>query len=373
MAGRRSRPSNVRARRPTVERLEDRQLLASATLAAVNQFGAPSIFTLDAAGDVYYNFYVPPSGSTGGYWNGFTAIGTGVSGQALSAGTLLVSTTLRPDVFLLNTSGDIYFNYQTDSGQFAGWSPVAIGVGASAISTGTIPIYNEPYLFLLNGAGNVYYTQETSSGSWTPFSAVGVGVGGYAIASGTVRVSTFPNVYEPYLFLLNGAGNIYYTQKTTSGSWENWIPVGVGVGVDAISATSLNNRPTVFALNGANNVYYNFKTSSSNSFIGWVPIGIGMDATSLDTVVASSGNYAFLVNGSGAVWSSFGNFGTWSTWFSLVPSDQSTPALAVTIAVTSYPTDSPIAFMVGSDGDIYWNFQPSFAAWEGWQLIGAQP
>jgi hypothetical protein len=361
-----SRPSLLRRARPAVEVLDARQLLASAMLAPVNQYGAPSLFALNPAGNVYYNVY-----SSSG-WGGFTPIAIGAGGRAISAGTLLVSTTIRPDIFLLTTSGDIDFNYVTSTGQFSDWSPVGVGVGANAISTGTIPLVNEPYLFLINGTGNVYFTERTASGSWTPFSQVGIGVGAQAIASGTLRVSKFPTVFEPYLFMLNGAGDIYYTQENTSGSWMAWRPVGVGVGVHAISTTSLNNVPTVFALNGAGNIYYNPKGDGS-SFIGWVPIGVGLDATALSSVVASFGNYAFLINGSGDVLSSFGNFGTWSKWFSLVPSGSSRPAAAESIAVTSDPTEPPVAFMAGSNSNVYWNYQTSFATWKGWQLVGAEP
>jgi hypothetical protein len=200
-----------------------------------------------------------------------------------------------------------------------------------------------------------------------------VGVGAAQISTGVIQVSLAPTIYEPYVFMINGNNDVFFNVRNPNGTWRGWSPVGVGVGAAAISAVTLNNRPYVSMLNGAGGVYVNFGLSSQK-WAGWSPVGTGsgngaLPAFAMASVGSSYSLYDFAVNGAGQVNSTFGNYGTWSTWFGLgaLP-----PGVATTsIAVTSNPIFAPFAFVIGSDGNVYWNFQSAWAKWIGWTSLGA--
>ena len=315
------RPPSGAARRrsytPVCERLEDRQLLAAAAIAAIEQYSIPSVFAIDGSGNLSYNFLTINSLGQAS-WNGWSQISGGIV-TAISPGKVLVNGLLRPNIFLLNSADNIYYNYETVRGNWNGWSPVGVNVGATAISSGLIPLTNAPYVFLINTAGSVYYNYQTTGGAWAGWSAVGVNVGASAISTGVLQVSSSPAYFEPYVFMLNGANDVYYKIRNTNGTWSNWSPVGVGVGAAAISAVSLSNRPYVSMLNGAGGIYVNFGLGNG-AWAGWSPVGIGSGsgatpAIEMESIGSDFSMNDFAVNPAGQVYSTFGNYGTWSAWF----------------------------------------------------------
>jgi hypothetical protein len=368
-AGRSSRALRGRSSHPAVEALEGRQLMTAAAISAVQQYGIPSIFSIDQSGSVSYDFLTVSGTQVG--WNGWVPVSGGVDATAISTGTVLVSPTLRPYVFLLNSADNIYYNVGMGGGSFTGWSPVGINVGATAISTGVIPIANNPYVFLINTAKNIYYSSQTANGSWAGWSPVGVNVGATAISTGVVQVSTSPAIFEPYVFMTNTARDVYFEVRNTNGSWSGWSPVGISVGALAISALTLHNKPYVVLQNDAGNIYVNFEPSKG-TWAGWSPVGKGTGATpalEMAATTSDSSIYNLAINGAGQVNSTFGNYGSWSSWFGLgvLP----TGVLATTVSVTSGPVSAPFAFTIGADGNVYWNDQSSWAAWNQWASIGA--
>ena len=150
-----------------------------------------------------------------------------------------------------------------------------------------------------------------------------------------------------------------------NGTWSNWSPVGVGVGAASISATTLANKPIVSMLNTAGNIYVNTQ-SKSGSWLGWSPVGMGTGsgatpAASSLAIVSSFNNYEFASNSSGQLYSTFGIYGHWSTWFSLQSLPTNVPAVAFT--ATSAPNNVPFVFAIGSDGNVYWADQINWATW----------
>lgn len=353
-----------RAARFVVETLESREMLTGGMLAAVNQYGLPSQFLLSPGGSVYYNSINTSTGK----WNGWVALGISLGGERISAGTFLDSATTQPYVDLLNSSGDVYFNSLQSSGTFSGFSPVSVGAGLTQISTETLPIYNAPFVFATNTRGDVFYTQRSSTGAWTGLSPVGIGVGARSLAAGAVQLNASPLSFEPYLFMLNGAGNVYFTERSVSGSWTPWSAVGVGVGGRSISSIVLDNTPMVTMVNGANNVYTNQATGPGTWF-GWSPVSeTGVGAQVATGTVANFTPWTLMVNGAGALATSYGGAGAWTTWQNL---GAAPPAAAY--AITANPGNAPFAFIVGIDGYDYWNYQNQFATWNGWIKIDVAP
>ena len=306
---------------PLVRGLEGhRQLLAAAaTVVGVQQYGLPSVFAIGSTGNVSYNFLT--STSTGIQWNGWAQVPGGIGATSIATGTMLTSGIVRPYVFMVTGSQSVYFNQINSSGNFSGWTPVGIDVGAVSISTGTIPITNSPYVVMVNANHDVYYNSRLSNGLWSGWSPVGVGVGAVSVTTGVMHTSLAPTFYEPYVFMMNTARNVYYKVRNVNGTWGNWSRVGINVGAVSISATTILNKPTVTMLNTAGNVYINAQ-AKPGSWLGWSPVGAGSGsgatpAVASQAIVSSFNNYELAINTSGQLFSTFGVYGHFSPWFAL--------------------------------------------------------
>jgi hypothetical protein len=371
-AGRGATAGRRREFKPVGEPLEGRELLAAATaVSAVVQYGIPSVFAIGNTGNVSYNFLTVQNGQT--VWNGWNLIPGGIGATAISTGTVLATPYLRPYVFLVNGAENIYYNSINSTGNFSGWSPVGINVGAVSIATGVLPISNSPYVVMINGDDNVYYESQMSNGAWAGWTPVGVNVGAVEVSTGVIQASLAPAVYEPYVVMMNTARNVYYKVRNLNGSWSNWSPVGVGVGAASISATTIANRPNVSLLNTAGNIYINTQ-SSSGSWLGWSPVGSGSGsgatpAIASSAILADYNNYEFALNGSGQLYSAFGVYGHWSTWFGV--GTLATGVSATSFSATAAATSIPFAFAIGTDGNVYWADQSSWATWSGFASLGA--
>jgi hypothetical protein len=199
---------------------------------------------------------------------------------------------------------------------------------------------------------------------------VGINVGALSIATGVIQVSSSPAIFEPYVFMINGANDVWYSQRNENGSWTAWSPVGIHVGAASISATTLANLPYVTMLNGAGNVYLNFR-NSNGSWAGWAPVGSGgggTPAAQMSAINADSTIYTFSLNSSLQLYSTYGGFGTTVAWFGLgaLPGGVD----ATTISATANANTAPFAFTIGTDGNVYFNEQPSYATWDTWENIG---
>ena len=349
-------------------------MLAPATvISAVQQYGIPSVFAVGSTGNVSYNFLVQQNGQVG--WNGWTQVPGGVGATTIATGTVLPrnSTIVRPYVFMINSAQNIYYNSINSTGAFNGWTPVGVNVGAVSMTTGTIPIVNSPYIVMINGNHDVYYNSQTSNGGWSGWVPLGVGVGAVSVATGVIQTSKAPTFYEPYVVMMNSARNVYYKVRNSNGTWSNWSPVGINVGAASISATTISNVPNVSMLNTAGNVYIN-KQSSSGGWFGWMPAGAGSGsgatpAVSSLAILSSFNNYEFALNQLGQVYSAFGTYGHWSTWFGLGNLPNGLSAVAMT--ATSPPNSIPFAFAIGTDGSVYWADQIAWAQWSGFASLGA--
>jgi hypothetical protein len=370
----RSVESRRRGFKPHTESLEGRDLPAAAiALSALQQLGVPSLFAVGSTGNVSYNFLNFSSGQP--VWNGWVQVPGGVSATSISSGTLLPPNTSLPlpYVFMVNTAQNVYFNTINTSGSFNGWTPVGMNVGAVSISTGTLPISNTTFVVMINGNDDIFYNSRLSSGVWTGWTPIGLNVGAVSIATGVIQASLAPTFYEPYVFMTNTAHNVYYKVRHPNGTWSNWSPVGVGVGAASISATTLANRPIVSMLNTAGNIYVNTQ-SQSGSWLGWSPVGMGTGsgatpAVSSLAIVSSFSNYEFASNSTGQLYSTYGIYGHWSTWFALNSLAPNVNAVAFT--ATSAPNAGPFAFAIGSTGSVYWADQLSWATWSSFASLGA--
>jgi hypothetical protein len=368
----RVRAGRRRQFRPVGERLEGRQLLASAVaVAGVQQHGIPSVFAIGSTGNISYNFLTSQNGQT--QFSGWTPVPGGIGATSIATGTMLISGTVRPYVFMVDSAQNVYFNQINSSGAFNGWVPVGIDVGAVSISAGTIPITNSPYVMMINGNHDVYYNSRSSNGTWSGWSPVGVGVGAVSVATGVIQATHSATVYEPYVFIMNTGQNVYYKARNVNGTWGNWSPVGINVGAVSISATTIVNKPNVTMLNTGGNVYSNAQ-AKPGTWLGWLPVGAGSGsgatpAVGSQAIISSFNNYELATNTSGQLFSTFGVYGRWSTWFSLasLPAGVST----VSFTATAAPNLIPFAFAIGTDGNVYWADQTSWAAWSSFASLGA--
>ena len=163
--------------KPVVQPLEGRELLASVVaVAATAQYGIPSVFAVDSAGNVSYDYLTSSNGIIG--FSGWAQVPGAVNAKTISTGTVLTAGAQRPDLFMINSADNIYYTSINSSGGFNALSTVGINVGAVSISTGTLPITNAPYVVMINTAHDVWYTYQLSNGTWAGWSPVGVGVGG---------------------------------------------------------------------------------------------------------------------------------------------------------------------------------------------------
>jgi hypothetical protein len=370
--GRRPPAGRRREFKPVGEPLEGRALLAAAVaVSALQQLGIPSVFSIGSTGNVNYDFLTIKDGEPA--WNGWTLVPGGVGVTAISAGTVLTSAIPRPFVFAINDVGDLYYNAINSSGNFKGWTPVGLSVGAVSISTGTLPITNTPYVVMINTNDDVWFNSQLSNGTWAGWTPVGQGVGAVSVATGIVQASLSPTVYEPYVFMMNTSRDVYYKVRELNGSWSNWSPVGVGVGAASISATTISNKPNVSLLNTDGNIYINAQ-APSGAWLGWSPVGGGSGSGATPAVaslaiISSYNNYEFALNPSGQLFSSFGTYGRFSTWFGVGVG--ATGVNAVAFTATSTGSSGPFAFAIGNDGIVYWADQTSWASWSTFASLGA--
>ncbi len=374
LAHRKSKSGPRRDFKPATEPLEGRDLPAAAiALSAVQQFGVPSVFAIGNTGNVSYNFLEIVGGEP--QWNGWTQVPGAVGATSISSGTAIVSgsTVPLPYVFLVNSAQNVYYDSLNRSGSFNGLSVVGMNVGAVSISSGTIPLTNTPFVVMINGNDNIYYTYQVSSGAWATWTPVGGNVGAVSISTGVIQTSLSPTIYEPYVFMTNTAHNVYYSLRQKNGSWSTWSPVGVGVGAASISATTIANKPSVSMLNTAGNIYINTQ-SSTGSWLGWSPVGTGTGsgATPADAqtaIVSSFNNYEFALNSTGQLYSTFGVYGHFRPFFPL--QTLASGVSAVALNATSAPTAAPFIFAIGTDGNVYWADQVSWATWSDFASLGA--
>ncbi len=222
---------------------------------------------------------------------------------------------------------------------------------------------------MINGGNSVYFNSQTSNGSWAGWSAVGVGVGASSISTGVIQVSTSPAIFEPYVFMINGANDVYYNQRTKTGTWTGWSAVGLNVGASSIAAVTYHNQPTVSMLNGGGSIYLNSRISNG-AWSGWSQVGTSTGATpavQMAAVAADSVIYNFAVNHSAQINSTFGIQGSTTAWTGLGPLPGAVSP--TTIAVTSDSAMAPFAFTIGADNKVYWNDQSSWATWSQWASL----
>jgi hypothetical protein len=416
--------------RPVVDLLEDRQLLSLPAISAIQQYGDPSVFAVDDFGNVSYDFLEDVNNEP--EWSGWNQIPGGVDATAISTGTVLMSGVTRPYIFMVDSTGQVSYNFQNSSDQWNGWVPVGGDILATSISSGVLPVLNQPFVFAVDTAQNIDFNYLTSNGTWAQWSTIASGAGATAISSGFVQASVSPTAYEPYVFALNTSGNVDYTQRNTAGSWSALQPVGNNLTATAISAQTLHNEPYVFALTTSGSIYSNNLTTASDpvstapvkaraakvhgekasisakhahhkvakvvqarahvkarahskhnqsvssassttvTWAGWSLVGAGSaptPASAAPSVVGAFTNYAFALNSAGSVYSTFGTSGLWSSWLNL--GALSSGVSAFSIAVTSAPNNNPFAFAIGTDGNVYFVDQTAWATWGTWTSIGA--
>ncbi len=131
---------------------------------------------------------------------------------------------------------------------------------------------------MINGNHDVYLQfagQQRRLAGWTP---VGVGVGAVSVATGVIQTSQAPTFTSRMSFMMNTARDVYYKVRNANGSWSNWSPVGIKVGAESISATTIAKRAERFdAQHGRQRVHQ--QAVFLGGWLGWSPVGAGIGIT----------------------------------------------------------------------------------------------
>jgi hypothetical protein len=126
-----------------------------------SESGTPAVFEINQSNNLYYDYY------TGTAWSGWTRIGpTGVGATAISA------TNFRdtPAVFFINGSGQVWYYYQENSTTWS--SALELGGDVGALQIDVTTYYDgttqQPVVELLNSSGDVYYDYFiTADNAWS--------------------------------------------------------------------------------------------------------------------------------------------------------------------------------------------------------------
>ena len=225
-AGRRPRGSQPRFQQAISSRFSSRwkagSLLASGGLRGRSNTAFPLSSPSATPGIVSYNFLTVKQRSSRLEWMdaGSSAESTRPPSRPEPSSSARFS---APYVFMMS-SNNVYYNYLTGNGDCSGWSPAGVNVGAVAISSGVIPITNEPYVVMINGNNDVFYNYQvrTDLGGMVGCGSECRGAFRSRRASSRCRLS--PAIYEPYVFMIEyGRNDVFYKLRNENGSWSGLV------------------------------------------------------------------------------------------------------------------------------------------------------
>ena len=111
----------------------------------------------------------------------------------------------------------------------------------------------------------------------------------------------------------------------------------------------------------------------NGSWLGWASVGAGASpgpAVAMSAVVSDFGINEFALN---RCWPAL-----FDLWDQLRTGTHGSAWAALRAGVNARvtfrclnPATAPFAFAVGTDGNVYWNDQPSWATWSTWASLGA--
>ena len=292
-----------------------------------NQDNTLEVF-VPTSGDVYHDWQVTPSGG----WHGWADMGSGSTGLTdihvgQGADGALVA-------FGLNSSGELYYSRET--GPRAGWSAwTALG---GSLSGGVQPGYavaqnlsGRIEVFAADGSASpqIWHAWQTSSGpfttSWATLTSSGATVSSPQLAvarnlSGDLEV-----------FGLGTDGYVWHSSQPTPGGgpWSTWSELETGTQIKIQPGFAVGQSDSgdmvVFGVKGTGTsaqVYYNAQSSPGGSYsTNWTLLGSAYTPGGDQIVVSNTADgrmQLFNVGSNGDVYTNWqtaaGGSGSWNGW-----------------------------------------------------------
>ena len=302
--------------------------------------GTLNVFTIGGDNNVYQDFWNSGTNT----WNGFTSIGTGMSG---SPATIVNSSAVN--IFAIGTNGTVYTEYNSGSG-WSGWtsmnnsqamtgSPTIMRYGSSELDLYALGTNGTPYKDTWNGtwggwtsmtgtlASNLSAIQYGSemdvfgrNSSGTPYKDTWNGSGwtGWSTLSGTIsgNIAAMPySTYGEYDLWANTSGGDIFRKTWTGSGWVDWADYGGTFG-GSPAATQYGNDMYVFnRASGDSTMWYKYWSYSGQTWHGWNQYsstfkGGGdpsayVDGTQLDVFETGNDGKVYEATYNGSTWGSF--------------------------------------------------------------------
>ncbi|MGC4152200.1 MAG: C1 family peptidase [Propionicimonas sp.] len=238
----------------------------------------------------------------------------------------------------------------------------------------TSPLIRTKLHVVAAGAGNVYHTIRSESGSWkSPVERLDTGKPGDPGSFTTITSATTIN--RLHVFGLIG-GKLWYTRKRTDAGWAKWekptskLPSSVTKWT-AISCTAAGDVVHLAALAGGA-LWHSRRTSNSNWQKSWLRIASATTPAGKFTAMAAAarGSEANVVAvAGGALWlTSRKKDGSWKAPARIVPSDGKLPGsfTAVGAAVVG-----GLLNVVALSGGRPWHLERTSGGWGTWRQIAS--
>jgi hypothetical protein len=341
-------------------------------------------FSPSSGGAVWHDYQTP---SEGNGWGGWSSLGkpTGVSFTS-NVGTNSSANNVH-ELFVLG-SNEMWANYQTPGvgNGWYGW--YSLGKPTSANLIGNIAINTTSYgineLFVRGSDGNLWASYQTpgEGNGWHSWYSLGK-PSGVTFASEMATNTTSYGINE--LFAVGSDGNVWASYQTPGegNGWHSWYSLGKpGTATPAgnlTTNTSTTGINELFVRGSDGNVWANYQTpGEGNGWYGWYSLSKPEKATLTGTIGtgdSSSGiNELFAVGSDGNVYANYqtpGERNGWYGWYSLGKPASTTLVSDVTVGASASRLSE--LFARGNDGAMWANYQTPGVGngWYGWYSLGA--
>ena len=223
-------------------------------------------------------------------------------------------------------------------------------------------------VFGIGSNSDVWYSSENAPSvgwsNWTELS-------GESIQSGFVVGQNLNGHLE--VFGVDSSGNVWHNWQTNSGGWSGWNGLtGEQVNGRLAIARNLDGRLEIFGVDSSSNVWHNWQTSPGGSWNGWAEItgkqlkpGIVVGQNNdgrlvLFGIASASPRDVWNIWQQGAPGNNFG--GSWT--------DMGGSGIDPQLVVSSTVDGRIQIFGIGSNQDVWSDWQPTGGGWNGWVDFG---
>jgi hypothetical protein len=289
--------------------------------------GRMELFAIGNSGSLYHTYQTNANGS----WSGWTAMGGSADKWSVNALPAVgVNKGGRLEVFVVGTNGSIYHAYQKVAGSSAAtnWSAFSIVSSSRVNQTAKLAVgkwaNGALELFVIGTDSVLYDNYQTTAGnstSWSGFNSLG----GSWDQNADISVGSESDGRLD-VFLVDTQGGLFNASQTAinSTAWDGWHSLSSVVPVDARTAVArdANGCLRVFVIGTDGVCYYKTETApnSPTSWASWASLGSNTWATDARPVVTKDQNGAmevFIVGSNQNLYHNYQSSGSWVGWVSL--------------------------------------------------------